>query len=155
MNIIYKVVLNNDEKLILEETINKTTDKQQLNKRAQALWHCNAANKNDQEIGQILGLNPKTIRAIRTRFVKNGFTRCLNGRPRSGKPPVISHEDKARLIALACQTVPSDGRPWSLRRLKEKFATDRNTHLSHETIRKILKKAKIARRVRIKKKGIF
>ena len=65
-------------------------------------------------------------------------------KPQSYRVTLSLDEDEARLIALACEKTPDGVQHWSLRLLQERWATLENTDtktVSHETIRKVLKKA--------------
>jgi transposase len=82
------------------------------------------------------------VEEIRRRFVEEGFEETLKGKPCGHRPRSIDGEDEARLIKLACEEKPDGIDHWSLRYLSEKLVTIEGGHVSHETIRRVLKKMK-------------
>lgn len=72
------------------------------------------------EIANLLKVGIATVYNIQKRFLEEGFQKALYDRPRSGKPPVIKPEEKARITALACSDAPSGRSRWTLRLLADK-----------------------------------
>jgi transposase len=143
MPIKYCVTLNAEERDHLNSIITKGKNTAQVFKRAMVLLDCDEGNKTDQEIALAHHVHFNTVASIRQRFVENGFEACLQGLPRAHKPSIITGEDEARLIALACESTEDGVRNWTLRILSDKFVTLEGEHVSHETIRQILNKAPI------------
>ena len=97
----------------------------------------------DKVIAETLGMHRRGIEELRRRFVEEGFEATLHGKPRGHRQRSLTGEDEARLIALACEKTPDGVHHWALRLLQERWATLENTDtktMSHETIRKVLKK---------------
>ena len=141
----YRVTLTIDEVSELKSLIKKGKHNAQVFKRAQALLMANDQ-RPDKSISEALGMHYRTIEDLRQRFVEEGFENALYGKPRGHRQRVLTGEDEARLIALACEKTPDGVHHWSLRVLQERWATLENTDaktVSHETIRKTLKKANL------------
>lgn len=98
-------------------------------------------NKPAAEIAVLLGCSPTTVYNIRDRYQAEGLESALTEKPRSGKPPRITGESRARITALACSEAPEGHARWTLRLL-----ADRSVELgfcdsiSHNHVREILKK---------------
>ena len=62
--------------------------------------------------------------------------------PRSGKPPQkINNKEAALIASIACSDPPEGRSSWSLRMIGDKFVELSEVEsISHETIRKVLKK---------------
>ena len=71
-------------------------------------------------IADLLQVGIATVYNIQKRFLEEGFQTALYDQPRSGKPPVIKPEEKARITALACSEAPAGYARWSLRLLADK-----------------------------------
>ena len=99
--------------------------------------------KTDKEIAEKLGTSMATVERIRRKYVKEGLEGALNERPRSGRPPGISGEARAKITALACSEAPEGFGQWSLRLLADK-AVELNfvESISHESVGVILKKTR-------------
>lgn len=142
----YRVTLSHDEVSQLHDIVHKGKHSAQKRKRAQALLMANEQ-AFDKDIIEVLGMHRRGIEDLRRRFVEEGFEATLNGKTRGHRSCSLTGEDEARLIALACEKKPDGVRHWSLRLLQERWATLENTDtktVSHETIRKTLKKANLS-----------
>lgn len=93
------------------------------------------------EIAKALKVCRTTIYGIRNRYLAEGLDAALKDKPRSGRPPVITGEEQARITALACSDAPEGHACWSLRLLADK-AVEMNfvEGISHTGVAKILKK---------------
>jgi transposase len=141
----YRVTLSVDEISLLKDIIHKGKHSAQKRKRAQALLLANDQ-MFDKDIAESLGMHRRGLEDLRRRFVEEGFEVTLDGKTRGHRQRSLTGEDEARLIALACEKKPDGVHHWSLRLLQERWATLENTDtktVSHETIRKILKKANL------------
>lgn len=93
------------------------------------------------EIARLLGCALPTVYNIKRRFLAEGLEAALEERSRSGKPPVISGEARARITALACSTAPAGHARWTLRLLADKSVEFGFVEsVSHQTVKQILKK---------------
>lgn len=93
------------------------------------------------EIARLLGCTTTTVYNIKRRFLAEGLEAALSERPRSGKPPEISGEARARITALACSAAPVGHARWTLRLLADKSVEFGFLEtISHQMVKQILKK---------------
>lgn len=102
-----------------------------------------ARNTKAAEIAALLGCSPTTVYNIKHRYQTEGLESALTEKPRSGKPPRITGEEKARITALACSDAPSGHSRWTLRLLADK-AVELGfiNSISHNEVGEILKKTR-------------
>lgn len=101
--------------------------------------------KTMSEISKLLVFSYPSVIALKQRFLKNGLL-CLEEKPRSGRPPVIDGEQRARITALACSTPPAGYARWSLRLLADRVVEmDFVETISHNQIGVLLKKTNFSR----------
>lgn len=92
-------------------------------------------------IANLLKVGIATIYNIQKRFLETGFKAALYDKPRSGKPPVIKPEEKARITALACSETPAGYARRTLRLLADKAVQMGYLEsISHMEVGRILKK---------------
>jgi len=98
------------------------------------------------QIAELLKIGVATVYNLQKRFLEEGFEAALKDKPRSGKPPVIKPEEKAKITALACSDAPSGYARWTLRLLADK-AVQMNyiDSISHMEVGRILKKTRFSR----------
>lgn len=140
---LYRVTLTAEEVQILDGVINRGKHSAQKRKRAHAMLLAHQG-LTDKENSAMSGMRVRSIEDMRKHFVEKGFALTLDGIPKKPRSEKITGEDKARLIALACEVKPDGHSHWSLRVIQEKFLALENvsvSDVSHETIRKTLKKA--------------
>jgi transposase len=138
----YRVTLTPEEIFLLEGILGRGKHGAQKYKRAKVLLLANDRLA-DTAIAQAVGMHYRGVEDLRRRFVEEGFETTLNGKPRGHRERSIKGEDEARLIALAREKKPDGVKHWSLRVLRDRWATLENTDtktVSHETIRQVLKK---------------
>jgi transposase len=140
----YIVTLENDERKLLKDIINKGKHSAEKRKRAHALLLAEQ-NYTDDMIAERTGLSRRGLEQLRQRFVEEGFETTLAGKPRGHRPKALGGKDEARLIALVCSSKPAGRSRWSLRLLADTWKTlaytDTKT-VSYQTIRRTLKKTK-------------
>lgn len=142
----YRVILSPEEVSLLKGILGRGKHGAQLRKRAQALLFSND-HMLDKDIAKSLGMYQSSIERLRRRFVEEGFDTAFYGKSRGHRRRSLTGEDEARLIKLACEKTPDGVHHWSLRLLQERWATLENTDtksVSHETIRKTLKKVNLS-----------
>ena len=96
--------------------------------------------RKDQEICDALGVSLRTVERVRQRFVEEGLEDALHPKPR---PRIVSKVEKAEgdIVELAKSDPPKGRKRWTLRLLAEEAVQlTLVDSLSHESIRKILKK---------------
>jgi transposase len=100
----------------------------------------------DQEIAEKLDSSQATVERTRQRYTEGGLAAALHEQPRSGRPPGISGETRAKITALACTTPPPGYARWSLRLLADKaVALELIDTISHDAVGTILKKTSLNR----------
>jgi len=101
----------------------------------------------DEAIGEALEVHSATVARVRQRFVEEGLEAAL--RPKSSRrqyPRKLDGAAEARLIALACGPAPEGRARWTLRLLADRFVQlEHVPALSHETVRRTLKKTNCSR----------
>ena len=101
----------------------------------------------DKDIKEALEVSIPTIQRTRKIFALEGLTAALTPKKRSkpSRPKKFDGEKEAHLIALACSEVPEGHARWTLRLLAEKMVElNPVSSVSHETIRRTLKKTNLA-----------
>lgn len=142
----YKVTLTRDEADELTSITRKGKRSARVLKNALILLNVDEGEfgkaKTDEEVAEILQVTVRTIENIRKRFVIDGFEVALYGKPRQRTyDRKMDGDAEAHLIALSCSEPPEGYGRWSLRLLSEKMIELRYVDsLSHETVRRILKK---------------
>ena len=93
---------------------------------------------------QIDGVGISTVERTRRRFVEDGFKTAVFGKKRKVfKEKVIDGKIEAHVIALRCSEAPPGYAKWTLRLLSKKMVElEYAEHISHESVRQILKKTK-------------
>lgn len=96
-----------------------------------------------ERIAEILQIGIATVYNIQKRYLGEGFDAALYDKPRTGKPPSIKAEEKARITALACSEPPSGYADWTLRLLADKSVEFGFVQqISHTEVGRILKKTR-------------
>lgn len=99
-----------------------------------------------ERIAAILQIGIGTVYNLQKRYLKEGLESALTEKPRSGKPSVISGEQKARITALACSEAPAGHARWTLRLLADKAVEfGLVDSISYKTCGEILKKTNFDR----------
>jgi transposase len=98
-------------------------------------------NKSVAEIAALIDCSPTTVYNVKHRYQREGLESALTEKPRSGKPPRISGESRARITALACSDAPAGHVRWTLRLLADK-AVELGfiDSISHNHVGELLKK---------------
>ena len=105
-----------------------------------------AREEHPETIAKLLKVGIATVYNIQKRFLEEGFEMALKDKPRSGKPPVIKAEEKAKITALACSDAPAGYARWTLRLLADKSVEmGYITSISHMEVGRILKKTRSSR----------
>lgn len=116
----------------------KSTARVQTRGRVLNLLH---RGEHPERIAEILQVGIGTVYNLQKRYLKEGLESALSEKPRSGKPPVISGESRARITALACSDAPSGHARWTLRLLADKAVEfGLVDSISYKTCGEILKK---------------
>jgi hypothetical protein len=102
--------------------------------------------KSDPEIVDALGCGRASDERVRKRFVEEGLETTLNPKPSQRVyQRKMDGETEAHLIALACGAPPEGRSRWTLRLLGDHMvALEQVGSLSHETVRRTLKKTSLS-----------
>lgn len=142
----YKVTLTKDEREELLSILNKGKHTSQQFKNACILLNCDEGEYGNklinEQIAQVLHVNTKTVERLKQRFVEEGFTACIDRKQYpTGKASKTDGDFEAHLVALSCSKAPEGYARWSLRMLADKMIELKYAEkVSHETIRRVLKK---------------
>jgi len=145
----YSITLTEDEREALGTLTSMGKHKSQKILNALILLGCDESKfqkirLTNKEIARVLNVSIKKIDRIKKRFVKEGLDIALSGRKANRIYEKKADGDfEAHLIALSCSDPPQGFNRWSLRLLADKVVElDYIDHISHETIRRVLKKTK-------------
>ena len=93
-----------------------------------------------------VGIHRSSVERLRKRACAEGWQAALAERPRSGRPPLLDGKQEAVLISLAYEKAAEGRRHWTLRQLAERLVgLEVVESLSHETVRRVLKKTSSSR----------
>lgn len=147
----YIVTLDCDERNRLVALTSKGMHRSQKILNALLLLACDQGEyqgkrSTNVEIARVLKISMKKIDRVKKRFVEEGFEVALNGRKGNRVYEKKTDGDfEAHLVALSCSEPPEGFARWSLRLLADKVVELEYTDkISHETIRRILKKTKLS-----------
>ena len=145
----YIVTLTNDERRELIELTSKGKHRSQKILNALILLACDEGEfqkkrSTNKQIAKVLNISMKKIDRIKKRLIEDGLDITLNGRKGSRIYKKKADGDfEAHLVALSCSAPPEGFSRWSLRLLADKVVElDYIDNISHETIRRVLKKTK-------------
>ncbi len=92
-------------------------------------------------IADTLRVSVATVFNTKRRYCTDEFDAVIHDRPRSGRPPTIDGEARAKLTALACSAAPDGHARWTLRLLADKAVELGFVDtISHTTVNEVLKK---------------
>jgi putative transposase len=93
------------------------------------------------QIADTLSCALGTVYNIKRRYQREGFEAALTEKPRSGKPPSIDGQQRAKITALACSPAPQGHARWTLRLLADRAVQLGFVEsISHNAVKEILKK---------------
>ena len=142
----YRVTLTEAEKAELLRIIKKGSHSTQTYRNAYILLNCDEGEYSEKvtntEIARVLKVGMRTIDRIKKRFVEQGFESCLERKATTRTyEKKIDGDAEAHLIAISCNEPPKGFSKWSLRMLADKMVElEYVESLSHETVRRVLKK---------------
>ena len=145
----YIVTLTKDERRDLNAISSKGKHKSQKIINALILLGCDKGeyqvkHSTNEVMSHILNVSMRKIDRVKKRFVEEGLDIALNGK-KSDRifKSKVDGDIEAHLIALSCSDPPEGFARWSLRLLADKAVElEYIDSLSHETVRKVLKKTK-------------
>lgn len=144
MKKIYEVKLSEAERSELKRMTTVGREAVRKLKRCHILLQADAR-KSDTEIAERVGVSVVTVGRIRKQYASEGFKSAINEKQRSGRPPGISAQTRAKVTALACSMPPEGRSRWTLRLLADKVVelAEEET-ISHQSVRDILKKTNLS-----------
>lgn len=143
----FRIDLLDEEREALQALVDAPSTAQGLARRGRIILLANGEGWSNQAIADELGIRKCDV----TRWTKRWRERAdepplerLRDRVRTGRPPQIDADAWCRIVALACESPETYGRPithWSSRELAEEVcAQGIVAHLSAGHLRKVLKK---------------
>lgn len=146
MNKKFVVRLSDEERGVCQEIVKKFKGSSQKVRRAQILLKADADGPSwtDSRIAEAFNCRVQTVENLRRRLVTEGFELALEGKKRAEPPipPKLDGEAEAKLIAMRLGKPPAGYGRWTLHLLADQLvALEIVDSISHETVRKTLKKA--------------
>jgi transposase len=149
----YVVELTEDERERLCKLISAGSAPARMLNRARILLKADAGRHSegepllDRQIAPMLQTSTATVQRVRERFCRQGLEAALErSKPDRVYERSFDGRAEARLIALACSEAPEGRERWSMRLLADKAVEMGIVYsVSHETVRKMLKKTNSAR----------
>jgi transposase len=145
MNKKFIVRLSDEERVVCQEVVKKLKGSSQKVRRAQILLKADADGPGwtDSKIAEAFNCRVQTIENLRKRLVREGFEAALERKksPEPPTPPKLDGAGEAKLIAMRLGKPPVGYGHWTLQLLAEELvALEVVDSISHETVRKVLKK---------------
>ena len=145
MNKKYIVRLSDEERAVCQEILKNLKGSSQRFRRAQILLKADADGPawSDLKIADAFNCRVQTVENLRKRLVTDGFDLALDGKKRQ-EPPTprkLDGEAEAKLIAMRLGKPPVGYGHWTLQLLADELVSlEVVDSISHETVRKTLKK---------------
>ena len=147
----FTITLTKNERDELKQITSKGKHKSQKVINALILLGCDRGSfqekfSTNEQISRVLKTSMRKIDRVKKRFVVDGLDVALNGRKGSRVYEKKADGDfEAHLVALSCSNPPEGFCRWSLRLLADKVVElDYIDSISHESIRRILKKTNLS-----------
>ena len=149
----YVVTLEEQERDELAGITRKGLHRSQKVVNALILLNCDEGEFNEhpargEAIAEILRVSARKVDRVKKRFVEEGMEAALGGRQgrRATYTRKADGEFEAHLVALSCGDPPEGHSQWSLRLLADRVVElGHIDSVSHETVRRVLKKTKSSR----------
>ena len=131
--------LSKADREYLESLLKKGKLSAKMFKRATGLLELDRG-KTFEAVAETLGVSRTSVHNWRENYRQEGL-KCLQDKPRSGRPIEIDGKARAKITALACSTPPDGHERWDLRLLADKIVElGYCEQISHTQVGKILKK---------------
>lgn len=141
----YKILLSDEDKKILHDTIhNKKTCKMTI-RRCQILLELDEKapqHLTQMQIAKTFGVSKSTVSNIVAAYVRGGIPAIIkiNRNPRQNAKRKIDGRLEAELIRIACGPAPEGHARWTLRLLEKQVRLELDEPIGRESIRLTLKK---------------
>jgi len=146
----YIVTLTQEERRMLREMVSHGKAAARKLMHARILLKADGADDapvlDDARIAREVEAGRATVERVRKEFVEEGLEAALERhKPRRQYRRKLDGDAEAHLIALACSQAPEGRSRWTLRLLADRMvALEQVDHLSHETVRAVLKKTSLS-----------
>lgn len=145
MNKKFVVRLSEEERAVCQEVVKRLKGSSQKVRRAQILLKADADGPawTDSRIAEAFNCRVQTVESVRKRLVTESLDLALEGSKRKEPPtpPKLDGQAEAKLIALRLGKPPAGYGHWTLQLLADELVTlEVVDSISHETVRKVLKK---------------
>jgi hypothetical protein len=146
----YRVTLTDEERQDLQKMVSVGKGAARKLMRARVLLLADQAEgrsgKSDPEIVEALNCGRATVERVRKQFVEEGLEAVLEPKPSNRVyERKMDGRTEAHLIALACSAAPQGRARWTLRLLGDRMVgLGYVDSLSHETVRRTLKKTNLS-----------
>lgn len=138
------IKLSEVDRQYLNELISKGQHQAKVYKRALALRELDRGQTYGR-VAETIGVTLSSVSNWAKNYRAEGLG-CLADKPRSGRPIEIDGKVRAQITALACSHPPEGYGQWSLRLLADKAVElEYCQHISHNTVKEILKKTNSSR----------
>ena len=141
----YIVRLSDEERGVCQDIVKRLKGSSERVKRAQILLRADADGPawTDAKIAEAQDCSVRTVENLRERLVTEGFEATLERKRRAtpATPPKLDGEGEAKLIAMRLGKPTTGYGHWTLHLLVDELvALEVVDSISHETVRKVLKK---------------
>jgi transposase len=142
----YKVDLSKAEREALRNLIETTAPNDRRVKHAKILLESDRG-KSIAKVADWVRVGHSMVERTRQRYVEGGVEAALNDKPRPGGQPKLDGKQQAFVVALACSDTPDGQEHWSMQMLADKIVELGVVEepVSHDTIRRVLKKVTSSR----------
>lgn len=145
----YVVELTEEERSSLERMISKGKGATLAQRHARILLKADQGAQgprwSDARIAEALEVGSRTVARVRQRCVEEGLAAALKPKSRPRFPSKMDGKAEAQLIAQACSKAPKGCARWTLHLLAGRMVELKVVDsLSHETVRKVLKKTSLS-----------
>jgi len=143
----YKVCLTDEEREQLSQMISRGKAAVKKLTHARILLKADESAQwgpawKDEQIAEAFNVDVSTVQRVRKAFIDEGFERALDHKkPCRSRPRKFDDDTEAHLVEIARSEAPEGHARWSLRLLADRLVElEHFDSVSHETVRKVLKK---------------
>ncbi len=142
----YTVNLSKAEQETLQALIQNEAPRNRRVKHAKILLESDKQ-KSAAYVAEWVGVGHSTVERTRQRYAEGGLAAALNDKPRPGGIPKLDGKQQAFVIALACSDTPDGQERWTMQMLADKIVELGvvEAPVSHDTVRRVLKKTTLNR----------
>jgi transposase len=142
----YVVNLSKVERDRLRELLQNEAPRSRRVKHAKILLESDMG-KSAAKVADWVGVGHSTVERTRQRYAEGGIEAALKDKPRPGGIPKLDGNQQAFVIALACSDTPNGQERWTMQMLADKIVELGVVQepVSHDTVRRVLKKTRLNR----------